>query len=222
VQANRTLSRLRALFNWAVEKERVASSPAVMKLPTQEQPRDRVLSDDELRWLLQACDAIGPPFGPLTKLLVLTGQRLNEVASMTWSEVDLENRLWTIPRERAKNDRAHEVQLSDAALAILRSLRSFPRICETLIFTTTGKTPVSGFSRAKRRLDSAMLEAKRAEIGREQRRHRPVDGARFAAHGSHRHGEAQFRAACRRQGAEPQRRHDPRRGGRLQQIRLSR
>jgi hypothetical protein len=70
VQANRTLARLRALFNWAIGKDRIAVSPAArMTLPTQERARDRVLSDDELRWFWQACNQIGWPFGRLAKLL---------------------------------------------------------------------------------------------------------------------------------------------------------
>jgi integrase len=163
IQANRTLARLRALFNWAIEKDRVAASPiSCMKLPTQERARDRALSDEELRWLWQACDKVGWPFGPLVKLLVLTAQRRDEVGGMEWKEIDLAKRAWTIPRHRAKNDRVHEVQLSITAIEILQSL---PRIGEGLVFTTTGDTAVSGFSRSKRRLDSAMLKVKRAKFG---------------------------------------------------------
>ena len=163
VQANRTLARLRALFNWAIEKDRVTASPvARMKLPTQEQARDRVLSDDELRWLWQACDEIGWPFGPFAKLLLLTAQRRDEVAGMEWPEIDLVKRVWTIPRHKAKNDRIHEVQLSEAAIEVLRSL---PHVSDSLVFTTTGETAISGFSKSKRRLDTAMLKAKRVELG---------------------------------------------------------
>jgi integrase len=163
VQANRTLARLRALFNWAIGKDRIAVSPAArMSLPTQERARDRVLSDDELRWFWQACDEIGWPFGPLAKLLLLTAQRRDEVAGMTWAEVDLDRGVWTVPRHKAKNDRKHEVQLSAAAVTVLRSL---PRFGD-LIFTTTLKTSVSGFSRAKRRLDAEMRRAKDAELGK--------------------------------------------------------
>jgi integrase len=164
VQANRTLARLRALFNWAIEKDRVSVSPvARMKLPTKELARDRVLSDDELRWFWTACDEIGWPFGPLAKLLLLTAQRRDEVAGMEWPELDFARRVWTIPRHKAKNDRVHEVQLSEAAIEILQSL---PRIGDGLVLTTTGETAVSGFSRAKRRLDTAMMKAKRQEFGK--------------------------------------------------------
>ena len=160
VQANRALAKLRAFFNWAVEKDRITVSPiAGMKPPTKEQARDRALSDDEIRWFWAACEASGWPFGPLAQLLLLTAQRRDEVADMEWSEIDFKNSTWTIPGPRAKNTLAHDVHLSAAALAILRSL---PRIGDGLIFTTTGKTPVSGFSRAKRRLDKEMEKVRRA------------------------------------------------------------
>lgn len=159
VQANRTLAKLRAFFNWAVEKDRIKESPvAGLKPPTKEQARDRALSDDEIRWFWTACDASGWPFGPLGQLLLLTGQRRDEVASMEWAEIDFKEGLWSIPIEKAKNKNAHLVPLSNAAVAILISR---PRVGDGLIFTTTGKTPVSGFSRAKRRLDREMVKARR-------------------------------------------------------------
>jgi integrase len=164
IQANRTFARLRALFNWAIEKDRLSVSPvARMKPPTKERPRDRVLSDDELRWFWSATEEIDWPFGPLAKLLLLTAQRRDEVAGMEWPELDLAKPAWIIPRHKAKNNRAHEVALSDAALAVLQSV---PRIGNGLVFTTTGETAVSGFSRAKSRLDAAMQNAKRADFGK--------------------------------------------------------
>jgi integrase len=164
VQANRTLARLRALFRWAIEKDRLQASPiAGMKPPTKEWSRDRALSDDELRWFWAACNEVSWPFGPLAQLLLLTAQRRDEVAGAEWPEIDLDKRIWTIPREKAKNDRAHEVQLSTGAIEVLRSL---PRIGDGLLFTTTGTTPVSGFSRAKERMRAAMLTAKRNELGK--------------------------------------------------------
>jgi len=163
VQANRTLAKLRALFNWAVEKDRITASPVEgLKPPTKEQARDRVLSDDEIRWFWTACEVSGWPFGPLAQLLLLTAQRRDEVASLEWAEIDFGEALWQIPAEKAKNKNAHLVPLSDAALAILESLS---RVGDGLIFTTTGKTPVSGFSRAKRRLDKEMEKARRASLG---------------------------------------------------------
>ena len=73
VQANRALARLRALFNWAVEKDRLMVSPITgMRPPTKEHARDRALTDDELRWFWAACETVEWPFGPLAKLLLLT------------------------------------------------------------------------------------------------------------------------------------------------------
>jgi integrase len=163
VMANRTLARLRALFRWAVQKKRLKVSPADgIRLPTEERARDRVLNDDELRWFWKACVEIGPPFGPLCRLLLLTAQRRDEVGAMTWAEIDLHKKTWVIPRHRSKNDREHEVQLSAAAMAVLQSIARTTG--DGLVFTTTGATPVSGFSKAKARLDAAMLAQKGAAI----------------------------------------------------------
>ena len=74
---------------------------------------------------------------------------------MRWTEIDLAGKTWTIPRERVKTDKAHEVPLSAPALSVLDVL---PRIAGAgYVFTTTGKTPVSGFSKAKDALDARML-----------------------------------------------------------------
>ena len=129
---------------------------AGIMLPTQEQTRDRVLSDDEIRWLWQSCDEIGWPFGPYSKLLLLTAQRRDEVTRLEWPELDFETWTWTIPAQRVKNGRLHEVQLSQEALDVLRSL---PRVGERWVFSTDGEKPIAGFSNAKLRLDRAMLKA---------------------------------------------------------------
>jgi integrase len=94
-------------------------------------------------------------------LLLLTAQRRDEVGGVEWSELDLDRRLWIIPREKAKNDRAHEVQLSALAIEIIEAL---PRIGDRFLFTTSGDRPVSGFSKSKDRLDRHMLDLLRAEL----------------------------------------------------------
>ena len=93
-----------------------------MKPPTKERARDRALTDDEIRWFWLACDEIGCPFGPVFKLLLLTAQRRDEVGGMKWTELDFEKRTWTLPRNRAKSNRGHEVHLSESAIEVLRSL----------------------------------------------------------------------------------------------------
>lgn len=157
VQANRVQARLKRFFNWCVDKSVLAASPiAGMKAKTKEYDRERVLTDEEIRQFWEACGELDRPFGPLNKLLLLTAQRLDEVAGMRWSELDLEGKTWTIPGERAKNHRTHEVQLSAQALAILTD-PDFPRFDGVdFVFTTNRKTAVSGFSRAKDRLDVLM------------------------------------------------------------------
>lgn len=155
---------MRTLFNWAVEKDYLTSSPVVrMKPRVKERPRDRALSDDEIRWFWRACEEITWPFGPLFKLLLLTAQRRDEVGTIERSEIDLKKRLWSMGRHKAKNDRAHDVHLCELAVEIISSL---PKMDGTsLVFTTNGTTPVSGFSRAKENLDAAMRRARRRSLG---------------------------------------------------------
>ena len=174
VQANRTLAVLRRFFNWSVEREIISASPmAGLKAPTVETARDRALSDAEIRLFWAGCEELGWPFGPMFKLLLLTAQRRDEVGSMEWSEIETVDKLvWTIPRKKAKNDREHEVHLSELALEIINKL---PKISRTrpdgagsepspYLFTTNGVRPVSGFSKAKLRLDQHMVQLLRADI----------------------------------------------------------
>ena len=78
---------------------------------------------------------------------------------MRWSEIDLNRRKWMIPRERVKNERPHEVPLSDAAIAVIKTVNR-AKSRDDFVFTTTGVSAVSGFSRAKRRLDEKIKELK--------------------------------------------------------------
>jgi integrase len=151
VAANRTLEVVRNLFNWALDEELVEYNPAQRIKPNPETPVERVLSDDELRVVWQRADEVGYPFGPLVKLLLLTGQRLRETAGMRWQDVDLDNATWTIPSSRSKSGREHIVPLPAPAVELLRSL---PRLGDHVFSTgRAGDKPVEGFSKAKRRLD---------------------------------------------------------------------
>ena len=114
------------------------------------------MRDDELRLVWKATETIGWPFGPIVRLLILTGARRDEVAQMEWREVDIDHAVWTLPAARSKNRREHAIPLSDTALDVLRSL---PRIDRSgFVFTTNARTPVSGFSKAKPTLDRTMAE----------------------------------------------------------------
>jgi integrase len=110
--------------------------------------RTRILKDDELRLMWNAADVMGYPYGPLFRLLALTGQRKSEVAEARWSEFDLKVKLWTIPAQRMKADAAHAVPLSDDAIALLKSLPRFHH-GDHLFSTTFGKKAVNGFSKAR-------------------------------------------------------------------------
>lgn len=161
ITANRTLAALRKLLNWAVEQDIIETSPAEgIKALAEERGRDRILSDSELASIFAQADQLGHPFGSIVKLLALTAQRRSEVAGMTWAELDLDAAVWTIPADRAKNGRAHAVPLSEPVVALLRAT---PRVQskEGFVFTTTGKTAVSGLSKAKARIDAGLLEQAR-------------------------------------------------------------
>ncbi|MGB7411975.1 MAG: integrase arm-type DNA-binding domain-containing protein [Sphingopyxis granuli] len=154
-----TANRIRAytgkFFNWCVERDIIASNPAVSVKPVaKEVARDRWLTEDEIRWFWQACDKVGYPWGAFGKLALLTGQRRGEVAEVTYAEIDGD--MWSLPADRVKNGRAHDVPLSTAAADVLASVS---RIAGSdYVFTTTGKTPVSGFAKGHARLAEKMAE----------------------------------------------------------------
>jgi integrase len=174
-QRNRTRAYLSKFFNWCRSVDNLGSArlkvnPAVETTKTSERARDRVLSDIELAAIWHGADALGYPFCPFVCLLILSGQRRDEVAGMRWTELDEEKRLWTIPAERAKNDTIHEVPLPKEAWAILRTLPRFQLAHgdSPYVFTTTGSSAISGYSRAKIALDKATqawLERRAASLG---------------------------------------------------------
>jgi len=167
ISANRVKAILSKLFAWSTERGILETSPVTgIKAPSPETSRDRVLSDDEVRWLWLACDQMAYPFGKLTQLLLLTGARRSEISCMTWGELDIDKALWTIPADRVKNGLVHTVPLSDAALDIIKSL---PRIESEpgYLFTTSDKGSVKGFWKARDRLASSMLDLARTERGQD-------------------------------------------------------
>lgn len=142
------------VLNWALsfyddDELGIEVSPfANLKPPVTKSPRNRALTESEIKSLWQVWDKTSYPFGPLQHLLLLTAQRRGEVAAMQWSEIDAAKQLWTIPAEKTKSDRAHIVPLSDQVVEILNALPRF--VAGDFIFTTTsGRKPVAGFSKAK-------------------------------------------------------------------------
>ncbi|MFV1918725.1 integrase arm-type DNA-binding domain-containing protein [Sphingomonas sp. MJ1 (PH-R8)] len=155
--ANRLHATLSKFFKWCAAKDQkfIAESPySGFDKPHDETSRDRVLSWDELAAVWRASAELGDAFGPIVRLLILTGQRRSEVAGIREGELDRARRLWTIPPERAKNGKRSIVPLTGPALA---EIDAVTRRIGTLglLFTRTGKTPVSGFTKAKDRLDEA-------------------------------------------------------------------
>jgi hypothetical protein len=142
----------------AVERGALVGSPcAGVKPPSRAVARDRVLSANELR--LRPCDEIGWRFGPVVKLLIATAQCRDGVG--TWAELDLDARTWLMP---APSDVAHEVPLSDYAVAALGTVQ---RINDcAFVFSTAGETAVDGYSRAKERLNDKIIELMRADAER--------------------------------------------------------
>jgi integrase len=153
--AHHAFAAIRKLFNWCVERGLIDASPcAGLKSPTKQKPRDRVLSDDELASVWRAATQVGYPVGPITQLLILTGQRRGEVAGMRWSDIDLKEALWTLPGELTKNARPHQVPLSQEASRIISSL---PQLDDLYVFPARGRKqqPFMGFNKGKLRLDAA-------------------------------------------------------------------
>jgi integrase len=149
--AHNSYSYISKIFSWTVARGTygLEMSPcAALKrsaIITPRKPRQRVLNSAELRAVWNAAEGLGYPLSPFVRLLLLTGQRLNEVAQMLWAELDLDKALWIIRPERMKCDAAHEVPLSPIAIKILRSL---PRWSGPFVFSTTaGARPISGFSK---------------------------------------------------------------------------
>ena len=150
VMANRLLAVLRKLFNWSVSRGIITASPCEgLSAPHREKARDRVLSDEELVAIINTAKQMGGAFGSIIRMLILTAQRRNEVSEMAWDELDLDNNQWEIPSSRTKNEKPHTVHLSDQAAAVVSDISGIG----SFVFTSNGKTPFSGFSKSKKRLD---------------------------------------------------------------------
>lgn len=165
------------LFGWAYKRGDITQNPlAGMAKPEAPKARDRVLSDEELTKVWEATGKLGDPFAPFFRLLILTGQRRSEVAGINWAELDRTTTTWTIPADRAKNGVAHIVPLASEAVAELDRLalalqekakekepdaKRWPKA--GFVLTTTGRTPISGITKAKTALDEAVTKARKGE-----------------------------------------------------------
>ena len=150
VMANRVQSLVHRFFKWCVGRGIVEINPAAdLPRASAETSRDRVLTDDELVAVWNGAEQMGTPSGRAAQLLALTGARREEVSALRW--VEIEGNTITLSGARTKNGEPHDIPLSSAAMKLIKRL---PRIAGSeYVFTVDGKLPISGWSRAKARLD---------------------------------------------------------------------
>jgi integrase len=147
IQANRTRASLSAFFMWCCRRGLIDSNPVGFTERHKEESRHRVLSDPELRQLWKALPE--SDYGKAVKLLILTGQRRDEIGKLRWSEVDLARRVISLPAERTKNGKPHDVSLSGPALTILELQ---PRFGEYVF----GRCGIKDWSHKKAELDAKL------------------------------------------------------------------
>jgi integrase len=155
IMARRLHAHLHRLFRWSMGRGIITANPMEgMEKPGSETQRDRVLSDAELASVWRAAEKVGWPFGPVVRLLILTGARRQEIGGLRWEEIFGDK--IELSGSRTKVGEAHTIPLSTVALDVIATL---PRIGNSAyLFTTTGKTPVSGWTRSKELLDKAIIE----------------------------------------------------------------
>jgi integrase len=165
---------VRKLFNWSLQRGIIEASPvALVEMPGAEQKRERTLAPDEIRTVWAAAGELGYPFGHFFRMALTTGQRREEVAEMRIVDANEEERIWTLSSEMTKAARAHVVPLSPLALELLGEAKEGATLLlgkeegvapATYVFTTRGDRPISGYSKAKARLDRVVAAA-RSEAG---------------------------------------------------------
>jgi len=150
IAANKTLRSIKTFMHWCVGRAVLDQSPAEgVPLPSKEVARDRVLDDNELAQVILAARTIGGPYGGIVELLALTGQRREEAARLQRTELNLTQRVWTLPKSRTKNAKGHVVHLSEQSMAVLKRQNQ----TGSYLFSLLGTKPFQEFSRAKLLLD---------------------------------------------------------------------
>jgi integrase len=162
VSADRCRAALGAFFTWAMREGLVDANPTIAtNTHSDARARDRVLTDAELAEIWHSAPA--NDYGRIVRLLILTGQRREEIAALRWSEIYLDNQMISLPGERTKNHRPHEVPLSDSALDVIGEC---PRRAGRDLVFGEGQGPFSGWSKAKAALDKAMAPARAKRLGK--------------------------------------------------------
>jgi integrase len=177
VARNRLRSSLSAFFNWTITEGLLEANPVTGTAKANEGgPRERVLTKAELAEVLVALsNGIGShPFSDIVRLLILTGQRRQEIGALRWDEIDFDSAVITLPPSRTKNNRQHEFPLSPQASAILKSRQARGLAKSSAIPISgkpqgphvfgNGKVGFSGWEQWKARLD-AKIAQQRKEAG---------------------------------------------------------
>ena len=218
------------LFGWAHKRGDIAENPLrAMAKPEAPKARDRILTDDELATVWRASATLALPFGAFFRLLILTGQRREEVSGLNWAELDRSTAVWTIPANRAKNGVAHIVPLAPEALSELDALAGAKQRDDDIddddidparwpksghVLSTTAGKSISGYSKAKTALDNATAKAREGNA---------LDArARSTAHARHWLAAAGCPVRSDRSRVEPCERREGRRRGHLPAPRLER
>jgi integrase len=151
---------LRRLFRWAVSRGDLAASPMEgMETPPPVKSRERWLSDDEIRLIWHAAPKCHRCFGPIVRLLIVTGQRREEVAGLKWEELNRSDALWTLPGDRAKNGEPNNVPLNELAITELDSMAigtKWPK--RGRAFPTSSGAGFTAYSKGKDKLDRLVAE----------------------------------------------------------------
>jgi integrase len=157
--ADHVLAALRRVMNWHAARSDDFRSPitrGMAKTKPKERARERVLSDDELRAVWKAAEALHTPYGYLVRFILLTATRLREAAEMRRQEVTGSE--WLIPH---KSKREFLLPLSQAAVEVLATVPTIGT--KGWVFTTDGETPIAGFSKFKRQFDQRVLAGLRKQ-----------------------------------------------------------
>jgi integrase len=143
--ARRVMGYGRSAYEWARKREMLEVNPFDGLPPMgRDIPRDRVLSDEELRKIWRTAADLGPVHGGFVRFLLLTLARRDEVAQMKWEEVAQDLSIWKLPAERSKNRKGHVFHLAAPARSILASLPT--RGAAETVFATSGGRRLSTFS----------------------------------------------------------------------------
>ena len=167
IAANRTFACIRRVFNFAVERDIITTTPCItIKAPSKENQRDRCLSVEEIKALWKGLDKA--PMAASTKLVLklqlATAQRKGEILSAEWDEINFDTRWWIIPENKAKNGIQHRVPLSELAIELLSQQRQLSGQSRWVFPSDSGKHPMRGQSidKAVRRSDDEVF--KKAKI----------------------------------------------------------